>query len=171
MSLNNLPRLDDGSFAREFIANGVKYIISKPEDVLTIRRFDVFQKLQITLGFSSSFAELIQKVMEIEKAVNDVAIQKKTYTELALMVHNLRTGLYKRSEKRYDLSMYLCSVFINREDEDVTEWSESLADSKIEDWNKAALKKEDFFLFAMHTSSELMQIYQSYIPAGMQSEA
>ena len=65
--------------------------------------------------------------------------------------------------------LLFCTLFINREDEDITVWDERLAMAKIEDWKKAGLSMSLFFSFTKTALPQYKKIYE--LQAGLTGAA
>lgn len=115
----------------EFSANGTTYYVCKELERLTIARYERYEQFNIELGFSLSFDSLFAA---IKKAATDVFTgqHETAYIELK----NIERGVAAISQNRNSIALYMCTLFINRAGEDLSDWSPDLADEKIEDWQR-----------------------------------
>ncbi len=123
-------------------------------------------------SFDSSF--VFGSLLDNEKGGEfSILPAKAEYTSKQYYIENtnvLRTeittedGSYRVTDfaprfSEYDRYFEFCTLFVNREDEDLTTWSKTLAASKIDDWNKSLIDPADFFFLAGNMSSELRRKY------------
>ncbi len=124
-------------------ANGRKYYI---QDDLSVARYMKYEELAMTLTLGRSpdaIYEGLSKAYTALTSGNDLLKGHKTAVE---QIYNMMHGVKSLAETPEDHNMLLfCTLFINREDEDITEWDERLALAKIEDWKKAGLSMQLFF--------------------------
>lgn len=115
----------------EFTANGTTYFVSKEIERLTIARYERYEQFNIELGFSLSFDSLFAA---IKKAATDVFTgdHETAYIELK----NIERGIATISSKRNSIALYMCTLFINKAGEDLSDWSPEQADEKITDWER-----------------------------------
>jgi hypothetical protein len=123
-----------------FEAKGVTYHV-KPS--LSVERYRWFEKLQLDFGFGHTFKELYDM---LQKAV-DLANKGKGL-ESWNIVFNIKESVGKNLDNRAHTSMYICSLFIVTEEEDLTKWDEQEADQKIKNWNDEGYDVNCFFRLA-----------------------
>ena len=110
---------------KSFQAGGHTYYV---EDDLSVERYQVFQKMEIELGYGLKFSELFQKIKEaFEK--ND----QGHHGQVAVILYQLMEGIAYISEKR-PIALWVATLFINRSDEDRSVWNKTLAEEKLKDW-------------------------------------
>ena len=63
---------------------------------------------------------------------------------------------------RYPSAYYICTLFITRENEDLSKWDFELADKKIDDWVAENIRAVDFFGLALAVSQECKKILKEY---------
>lgn len=115
----------------EFTANGTTYFVAKDIERLTIARYERYEQFNIELGFSLSFDSLFAA---IRKAATDVFTSH--YETAYIELKNIERGISTISENRNSIALYMCTLFINRAGEDLSDWSPDLADEKIQDWQR-----------------------------------
>jgi hypothetical protein len=59
---------------------------------------------------------------------------------------------------RYPAALYICTLFIVRENEDLSDWDFDLANEKIDDWVAENLAVVDFFGLALASSQECQNL-------------
>lgn len=138
-----------------FDANGVRYHIY---DSVSFGRYKEYVKFQHYFAYGTT----PQQVYESDKQ----NLAHLSGPALFLGVHKVMESLLNRIESfenfvdsEYDRYFEFCTLFVNREDEDLTTWTKSLAASKIDDWNKGLLDPADFFFLAGNMSNELRRKY------------
>jgi hypothetical protein len=133
--MNELKRLDTA--ANSFEASEIKYLILPS---LTIERFRQFEKLQITLGWNADYQTL---ATGIRKAYD--SLQTMKVADASVTLSNLLGGIARKTDGREHEVLLLCSLFVVREGENISEWSETEATEKIADWKRGGYDVADFF--------------------------
>ena len=124
-----------------FEANGRNYHISNS---LSIDRYKEDEKLDHHVIFGADPAGLAKTLDEVFELLN-----KSKQAEAAVKIHNVRAGIdYKNDKNREHPMLYLCALFLNREDEDVNIYDQAISDSKIQDWKTAGIEMVFFFQLA-----------------------
>jgi len=129
----------------KYVANGNKYHINYN---LTISRYRIYKPFSIGLAFNMDLAQLITELNSIREYLEDP--KQMDGAAYALMkvkekLFNLQYNFAKTYEDQEPILMF-CTLFLNREDENIAEWNESMANSKIDDWIAEGTPMEDFFL-------------------------
>lgn len=163
--IKKLPRDKDGNLLKRFKANGNNYVINDISEGLSIERFTTWQKFTLTVGFGLDFQTMYTNIAKAQQMVDKLVVEKRGLTELTMHLEAMKSSFTEDSDSRYDVTMYLCSIFINREDEDLTEWSTSLADEKIADWNAEGYDYQDFLVFALERCPGFKDLYQKTLGA------
>lgn len=148
--VKGLPR-KEGKILPEFEANGKKYLI---ETALNIKRFSEFEKIQLEVGFGLSFSDIFDNLKEGYTLAN-----KQQFADLAVMLYNMMHGIKKASTERYNSALTMCTLFINTEEEDRTNWSKELAQKKLSDWSEEGYDVNDFFLLAVTSIDNFAKNY------------
>ena len=148
-TIKRLPRRDDGSIKSTFEANEVTYTIKTADEGVSIARFNEYQKMAGMLGFGATFQKLYENHQKSIKLANGVVSGENTFTDLVLHLNAINEGILEASEERNSIALYICTLFIVREGEDLTSWSMELARDKIDDWNREGYHAEDFFFLAL----------------------
>ena len=90
------------------------------------------------------------------------------YVELAVHLKEIQERTLEIGNRKYDAASLICTLFIVSEKEDITKWSQTEAQLKVDDW--CEYSPFDFFLLAMHSSKELKDLFQK-MPQSMEAEA
>lgn len=158
--MKQLPRNEDGTYKREFTANGKKFIIKSPDEDLGIFRFSHLRKYGAMTGANGTFKSIITGMQEAQNLLmGDKPIlgrNKECFTYL----ENLITGITKTNELRYQFAFYMATFFIVRPDEDLTKWDIKEQETKIDDWNKDFGEK-DFLALALSRVEGFLNVYRN----------
>lgn len=158
--IKRLPRNEDGSFARHFTASGLKNTIRTFEEGISIERYTIFEKLSIGTGFGKSFQALFECFRKAKQYCNDIPKGKAEFTDLAYFLQSVEEGILEKSEERYNMAFYMCSLFIVEEGEDLVNWSSAEAEAKIDRWKKEGYDARDFLELALSGVQGFFSAYQ-----------
>lgn len=148
--IKQLPRDKEGNLIRTFKANGNTYVIHDiSQDSLTIKRFMTWQKFTTSLGFGVSFKEHFDNLTKAERMVDRLITEKQGLTELLMHLRAMKESITDDKPDRAKIAFYVCTLFINKEGEDLSDWTTTEADKKIEDWNAEGYDYNDFLSFAL----------------------
>ena len=136
---------------KSFNASGSVYNVTSS---LPIRRYEIFEQQQIKVAYKMS----IPKMFDQLRKIYDLNEQGKT-NEIAVIVHNLLTAV-KDIGNEHNPLLVICTLYIVKEGEDLSDWSQELCDAKIEDWKNAGISMESFFSLALVTISTSMNVYE-----------
>jgi len=136
--MTEIKKLDKG--AKTFTANNVDYFISSS---LSLNRFKQFEKLKIEFDLSMTLLQARLNFINIFKKLNE-----SKPAEAAVIAHNMANAIEMQQERTHNPILYLCALFINREDEDVTKVDEQLMNEKVNDWAEEGYDIADFFTLA-----------------------
>lgn len=118
-----MPELTANSFLG---ASGAKYIIYP---TLSVARYQEFERIEAEIGLASGNAR--RDVQKVYDNLNAGKVADATVT-----LYNILQGLVRIDENQHSRIMLACTLFINREGENVAEWSEAEAAEKINDWSQ-----------------------------------
>ena len=158
--IKKFPRDEDGNIRSYFMANGKKYLIRSADEGVGIDRFTMFEKLSIPAGFARSFQAIFEALIKAEKLANGVLTKDNTFTDLAYHLKTVTQGIQDKTEERYNICFYICTLFIVLPEENLSNWSEREADEKIEDWKKEGLDANDFLSLALGGIRGFWSAYQ-----------
>lgn len=134
--------------ANSFIANGNKYLIHPS---LSVGRMSHFEKLQAKVQNNLTVYEILKSIDEIIDFVNT---QKTVQANTKLYL--LRESCNGVQKDITHPALLLCSLFICRENDDLTEWSETKALENIEDWRVEGFEFTGFFQLAYNSASHYL---------------
>lgn len=136
-----LKRLDPN--ANSFHANGHKYLI---HGSLSIARYREFERLQVIAGFGADYQTLYQRVSKAYGEINQMKA-----ADAAVTLNSVLEGLNRPLSGQEPPMLMLCSLFIAREEEELSRWTESEAIEKIRDWELEGYDTGDFFNLALRS--------------------
>ena len=167
--IKRLPRDENGKIARFFKANGKDYKICEWENGVPIDRWSAYEKWALMFTYNASPAELVANQRKTGKILNRIMAGDDSVTALDVIAHlkSMSDGIITLSNQKFTRAMWLCSIFIIQEGEDVRTWDSSLADSKIMDWIKEGFSVEDFFTLAQTISIEFSKNLAEFIKIGL----
>lgn len=151
-----LKKLDPES--NEFKANGVTYY--KQLDGISVGRFMYYEQYVQQAVFGTDFLSMYNSLKRIYESLtkgNDVL---GGWQKAAQIAYNQMASVKERSEAKNNKLLYLCTLFINKVDEDISDWDIRLADAKIDDWKKEGIDMADFFLLAVKLIEGFKSAYQ-----------
>lgn len=168
----NLPKriVKDGSFLTSFMANGYRYQIMMPEEIFNIGRQTAYNNIKLAFDACQTVTEIKQRFVDIKHCylglVHAEGQEKARLTDLLLKtIWNAEDSFKGEFTSKYPAALYLCTLFVIKEDEDLSKWSWDLANQKINDWDIENISCYDFFLLALYSSEESLEImkqnYQS----------
>lgn len=137
-----------GAFVSQFDTKEHRYYIRTAEQGVGMRRYVELKKGLSMVGFNVSLPEQLAGLRRIKEAANTLVTPKPRLDNLFAEIQNQEMGL-SAGNRKWDYSYFVCTLFIVREDEDLTKWDESLAEQKIEDWAESNIHEQDFFLLSM----------------------
>lgn len=108
---------------------------------ITMGRYTQFEKYQL----AASLGLLPKQLFDSMKKTHEYFNNGKFGDGLLNNANNM-TAVARIADGENNPFFYLCTMFINAKDEDLTTWDESKAKLKLEDWSEYDVN--DFFLFA-----------------------
>ena len=139
-----------GQILSVFEANGRKYYILTGADAFPVSRFVQYAQLSAQFMAGAEMTNAYAQLVRFDKMLDDVAMQRARFSDLALLVKSQMKELQGISEARYHTGFYLASLFIVREGEDISKWTFAEAEEKIADWSAEKYTGDDFFGLAAH---------------------
>jgi hypothetical protein len=134
-----LKLLPDGTTS--FEAAGCKYYIAGG---FSIERYTLYEEFGLTFGLSTPFNYVFATLVDIMNKLNAHPVK---LFDLSILVNKALTNVAKLETKE-SYAFQVCTLFINREGEDVTTWTPELAKAKLADWNAAGLDARFFLRLA-----------------------
>ena len=158
----------DGSYlvelsehAREFVANGTRYII---RETMPTWRFLLLEQFGIEFGMTGGIAAIHSDLV-----AQRVALNKLLFSDVAVINNRLLVGFAKIDDK-LNYAYQVCSLFISAEGEDLRKWDNELAAKKIDDWNEAGLAAGFFLRFAVRSVPGFIAAYSAVIQMTLPEE-
>ena len=138
-----LPRDDKGNYAREFIANGNKYIIRSQEEGIGINRYCRLLNMSSVWGLQADLGSQLAAWRKATKAVDQALIGKGSFGEYFGIAQSAVDGINRAGQTNYTYTFWVACLFIVKEGEDLTQFIEAEQQSKIEDW-ASEFHEQDF---------------------------
>jgi len=158
--IKDLPRNDQGILLSEFKANGKRFIIRSPEEAVGIYRFGQMEKMGGALGMGTSFKQLVKAIKQNEDiAFEDIPAALKV-KKMLMNNSAILEGIKSTAKDRYSMAFIMCTLFIVRPEEDLTNWNKDYANAKIDDWNKEGLNEQDFLELALTITPGFISAYK-----------
>ena len=159
-----LPQ-DENGYLPVFETDENKYFVRANH--ITPRRWTFFELIAAEISAGRSVSELGGWVDAHRKLLNAYPRGKSEFNEIVLHLEELAEAMQSVSKHRFNRALYLCTLFCVTEGEDLTTWSEEIAEAKIDDWNKYGFSVFDFFrlaaIFTPQLSKELIDITTSIL--------
>lgn len=143
-----------------FVANGNKYIVLKPDAIIGILRYSVMERLGILAGTGKNFVELMAVIDAIEKEAGSDKPIHEARKNILLTTHSLKKAVIDVKESRYPSGLFLATLFIVREGEDLSKFDEDIAQEKMKDWEAENGNMKSFFLLGMSGIKGYRAAYQ-----------
>lgn len=161
----NLPKnliKENGVMPTEFIANGNKYLVAPPSKVFNFDRQIAYLNFETAFSLNKTPTEILQAFTKLyhnqirlmsESGGKWVDIQNENLRDCMNFVDSMRGEDHKRLPPAY----WMCTLFIIKENEDLSSWDWEIGLQKIHDWSKENLNPIDFFSLALHFSKNSME--------------
>jgi hypothetical protein len=142
--MRHLPRDPaSGHFLNKFKTTEHTYTIIGG-DVIGIEWYTYFQKRSVQMGFARNFQQIRNELQEIFISLGTEASKSNAIVRIKAMMD----AVVDFGNEQFDASIWICTLFVMREDELISEYNEQIALEKIEDWKKHGYSEMDFFLLA-----------------------
>lgn len=156
MKLKRLPRDEADRFKSSFKGkSGKKYRILSPEDGIGITRYSLLVKMSSGLGFGVGLVDQKKNWAKVAQMLNDYFRGKEELGNIFTLVKAQYESIGEQGEDRYNLALYIASIFIIGPDEDIAVWNKNLANEKIEDWSE--YHEQDFFTCALEGLTKFLK--------------
>jgi len=162
----NQPKsiLVDGQFPNEFVANKKKYRVVSPTDIFNIDKQTAYYNIKMAFDLNKTPTEIYQAFSEQLHLIMQLfgskdADKVKITEELLRSAMNNKDSFKSRLTKRFPPALFLCTIYIVREGEDLSkQWNFEDAMLKIDDWLAENYKPMDFFRLALSSNEESQKI-------------
>lgn len=125
----------------KFTANGRTFTFQS----LTVGRYKEFKKMERHFGWGVPYDQDVKDMQRVLAYLN-----KTEWVNAAVLINNRLERIQYFEQNNHDISILLCTLFLNEKDEDITTWDMALAESKIEAWNQEGIEATSFFYLAAH---------------------
>lgn len=168
LGLLNSPKrlIVDEKFQREFEANGKQYVVMPPDKVFNITRQVAYQNLELIFATNQTPTDIKKRFLETSNTLLRLMGAKgqdweQLCEKLLRDTFNNLDSFKGKYTSRYPVALYICTLFIVRENEDLGDWDFDLANDKIDDWTKENLSPVDFFGLALASSNECQLLIEA----------
>lgn len=157
--LRRLPRdpYNQSKFLPVFKTDKHEYKIIG-EGGIGIERHTAFQKRSIQRGFASDFQQIYDTWQELKLFIAGESNVGKLKSDAVIKITAIQDSVADFSKEQYEAALWLCTLFVLREDEKVSSYDLKIAEEKIRDWAAYGLSELDFFLL----SGSMVKGYGSY---------
>ena len=107
------------------------YFVEYDINELMLKRYEILEKFLLEMNFSMTAEHLTKNIFNAMKM-----IKESEHNDAYVILHNIIQGITDMRTKHM-ITMWVCTVFIYREDEDISDWNKVLANEKIEDWKNS----------------------------------
>jgi hypothetical protein len=151
-----LTTLDDA--AKSFVANGVKYVVHSS---LSIERYTMFEEFGLVFGTGSPFKQVFDTLLNAMKMLNAHPVR---LADLSILLNKTLTNV-AHLENKETYALQMCTLFVNREGEDIGTWSPETAFAKIADWKAEGIDARFFLRLSAVLVPGFIDAYQLLTPA------
>lgn len=155
--MSELKRIDFEK--KEFQANGVIYYIQTPG--ISAGRFMHYERYSLLATFGTDFLAQFQTWKQLYDTLTTGNDLLKSHSTALTLAYNQMASIKDRMEQKYPDVLMLATLFMNRANEDLSQWDERTAKEKIADWIQEGLDVQDFFLFAVSVIEGYREVYMS----------
>jgi hypothetical protein len=107
------------------------YFVEYDINEIMLRRYEVLERFLLEMNFSMTAEHLTKNIFNAMKM-----LKENEPNDAYVILHNIVQGITDTRTKHI-ITMWVCSVFIYREGEDISDWSKQVALEKIEDWKSS----------------------------------
>jgi hypothetical protein len=125
---NQLIIIPEGSERFYSEKSGKWYFVEYNINEIMLKRYEILEKFLLEMNFSMTAEHLTRNIFNAMKM-----IKEGESNDAYVILHNIAQGITDMRTKHM-VTMWVCSVFIYREGEDISDWSKQVANEKIEDW-------------------------------------
>lgn len=147
--LKQLPREPNNpnKFMPKFQTNEHTYTIIGDAGI-GFERYTIFQKLSLKRGFGRDFAQIYEALEKIKLGIAGETTVSRLRADSIVAITALQDSVADFGNEQFDSALWLCTLFVLRDDEDVATYSETLALEKINDWASYGYSELDFFFLS-----------------------
>lgn len=133
-------------------AGGTKYY---PHSTISINRYRKLEELNIHFSYDKTPIGLFNELLEIHKCINEGRI-----ADIAIITKDMMDAL-AGIMNRTDIGLKISALFLNADDEDLSDASDELIDRKIKDWTDAGYDAISFFGYATSLQNDLIKLSEN----------
>jgi len=161
-----LPRdPNNGNILNVFTAGEKKFYILTPDDGFPVSRWTHYAKFNTMFMAAADMTNAYARRQKMDQMFEDLALQRNGVKLSDIIVANRSEmkEIQGVSEARFETGLYMATLFIVAEGEDVTKWSFAEAEEKIQAWADEGYGAQDFFVLAAHYVAAYMEILTNYL--------
>lgn len=145
--LRQLPREpgNPAKFLSQFKTDKHTYTIIGDAGI-GFERYTMFQKRSLQRGFGRDFQQVYDALQQIKLGIAGETTVAKLRSEAIVQITALQDSVADFGNEQFDAALWLSTLHILREDENVSTYSEAVAEEKIRDWAAYGYSEVDFFL-------------------------
>ena len=168
-NIKRLPRDESGQLKPVFKANGNYYKITHWPNGVPIKRWHLYELFSLSFSYNRDPVEIYNHNAKAEAMLRDILRQKGGVDAIDVIQHlkASQDGILELNPNRFNRALYVCSLFIIGENEDVKTWSQEIAEQKINDWVTEGLAIDDFFILARTTAETILPGLKKYTAHGL----
>jgi hypothetical protein len=114
------------------------------ENGIGIDRYTQFQKRSVQRGFGRDFQSIIDTLNAIYRSLGT----DSSKSDAIVQIRALMDSVADFGNDQFDAALWICTLFVLREDETLATYSEQMAEEKIQDWKDYGFSELDFFLLS-----------------------
>jgi hypothetical protein len=107
------------------------YFVEYDINEIMLKRYEVLERFLLEMNFSMTAEHLTKNIFNAMKM-----LKENEPNDAYVILHNIVQGITDTRTKHI-ITMWVCSVFIYREGEDISDWSKQVSLEKIEDWKSS----------------------------------
>lgn len=147
--MRQLPREpnDPNKFLSTFKTDAHTYQIIG-EHGIGFQRYTAFQKRSLARAFGKDFQQIYNELQAIKLGIAGDGNVGKMRSDAIIHITGLQDSIADFGKEQFEAALWLCTLFVLREDETVAEYSEQIAEEKIKDWANFGFSELDFFFLS-----------------------
>lgn len=168
-----LPRNPDtGNYLNVFEAKGKKFYILTGDDMFPVSRWTNYARFNTMFMAAADMTNAYARRQKMDQMFEDLAMQRNgvKISDIILANRSEMKELLGMSEARVETGLYMATLFIVAEGEDITKWSFSQAEEKVQLWADEGYGAEDFFVLAAHCVAAYMEILTNYLTVAARTQ-
>lgn len=149
LGLRQLPREpgNPNKFLSQFKTDKHTYTLIGDAGI-GFERYTMFQKRSLQRGFARDFQQVWDTLQQIKLGIAGETAVAKLRSEAIIAITALQDSVADFGREQFDAALWLCTLFVLREDETMSTYSEQVAEEKLADWAAYGYSELDFFFLS-----------------------